>query len=59
MKIGLLSNKESNDRLHSLEYTPEKFDAFRAAVFGFFEKIDSYQSELASLLTQKFHIINS
>jgi transposase len=47
-----------NKKIRNNKYY-EKFDAFRAAVFGFFEKIDSYQSELASLLTQKFHIINS
>ena len=35
----------------------EKFALFRTALFEFFEKIDSYQSELSSLLNQKFHII--
>jgi hypothetical protein len=35
----------------------EKFAGFKAAIFGFFDKIDSYRSELQTRLTDNFQRI--
>ena len=33
--------------------------AFKAAVLAFFNRLDEYGDELASLLTRKFHVLDS
>lgn len=37
----------------------EKFDAFKKAILGFFAGIQQYKSELDSLLTNKFQLLNA
>jgi len=47
-----------NKKIRNNKYY-EKFAEFKAAVFDFFDSLDGYTDELATLLKLKFHIIKS
>ena len=46
-----------NKKIRNNKYY-EKFQEFKSAVYGFFENISDYQSELTRLLTKKFSIFS-